>query len=74
MTVTVTVILGKSILKSNKMAGNHFDSNGKRYTKTHWIPLNSLSFLKFLKFPKFRPIPWHLKEIRGREEFTQSAT
>ena len=27
-TVTVTVILGKSILKSNKTAGNHFDSNG----------------------------------------------
>ena len=27
-TVTVTVILGKSILKSNKTAGNNFDSNG----------------------------------------------
>ena len=25
----VTVILGKYMLKSNKTAGNHFDSNGK---------------------------------------------
>ena len=28
-TVTVTVILGKQILESNKTAGNNFDSNGK---------------------------------------------
>ena len=28
-TVTVTVIWGKEILKNNKTAGNHFDSNGK---------------------------------------------
>ena len=32
-TVTVTVIFGKQILKSNKTAGNNFDSNGKVHLK-----------------------------------------
>ena len=32
-TVTVTVIWGKQILKSNKTAGNNFDSNGNDRTQ-----------------------------------------
>ena len=36
-TVTVTVIFGKSILKSNKTAGNNFDSSG-----AHLVPISDL--------------------------------
>ena len=31
VTVTVSVILGEKILKSNKTAGNNFDSNGNMH-------------------------------------------
>ena len=38
--VTVTVILGKKILESNKTAGNNFDSNGSLALSRNTGPLS----------------------------------
>ena len=50
--VTVAVILGKSVLKSNKTAGNTFDSNGIIYIYIYICPLtrNLPTKMPFLSF------------------------
>ena len=49
----------------------------KRHTKPHWIPLSSPEFSRnFPNFPEIAqipPNPRNFREIRGGEEFTQSA-
>ena len=50
----------------------------KRHTKPHWIPLSPTEFSRnFPNFPQIAqilPNPWNFQEIKGGEEFMQSAT
>ena len=60
-----------------KSPRNSHWTHAKRHAKPHWIPLNSPEFSRnspnFPKFAQIPPNPWNFREIRGGDEFTQSA-